>query len=179
MTICIMVVLQQRPEAQLHRDDAQPFAPADVLRPAQPAEPQTLAFTEGLSMLHPNQFHVNEAWITFKLSDAPIRTDRDGDFNLIALMDASSCLILGSATIPASAPQPSKMEAKRLLKQGQARMQMPKTLFIPSDQPADFLTVEAERQGITVVRVPEDQLLRFIGEAKMSFRERFGGGGTQ
>ena len=72
------------------------------------------------------------------------------------------------------------MEAKRLLQEGQAhKQQLPKTLFIPSDQPAAFLTLEAERQGITVVRVPEDQLLVFIGEARVSFKERFGGGGTQ
>jgi hypothetical protein len=131
-------------------------------------------------VLHPNQFSVNEAWIAFKLNDAPIRTDRDGDFNLLALMDAASCFILGSATIPASALEPTKMEARRLLKEGQAHKQrLPKTLFIPSDQPAGLLTVEAERQGITVVRVPEDQLLLFIGEARASFRDRFGGGDTQ
>lgn len=131
-------------------------------------------------MLHPNQFHVNEAWIAFKLNDAPIRTDRDGDFNFIALMDAASCFILSSAPVSVSAAEPSKLEAGRLLTEGQAhKQQLPKTLFIPSDQPARFLTVEAERQGITVVRVPEDQLLLFIGEARDSFRERFGGGGTQ
>ena len=131
-------------------------------------------------MLHPNQFYLNEAWIAFKLNDAPIRTDRDGDFNFIALMDAASCFILGSTTIPASAPEPSKMEAKRLLKEGQAhKQQLPKTLFIPSDQPAAFLTLEAERQGITVIRVPEDQLLLFVGDAREGFRERFGGGSTQ
>lgn len=131
-------------------------------------------------MLHPNQFHVNEAWIAFKLNDAPIPTGSDGDFNLIALMDAASCFILSSALVPASAAEPSKMEAKRLLKGVQAhKQQLPKTLFIPSDQPAKLLTVEAEHQGITVVRVPEDQLLLFVGEAKRSFRERVSGGSTQ
>lgn len=104
----------------------------------------------------------------------PIRTDRDGDFNLIALMDAASCFILGFTTIAASAREPSKMKSKRLLKDGQAhKQQLPKTLFVPSHQPADFLTREAERQGIRVVRVPEDQLLVLIGDARASFRERF------
>jgi len=46
-------------------------------------------------MLHPNQFHVNETWIAFQLNETPIITDRDGDFNIIALMDAASCFILG------------------------------------------------------------------------------------
>ncbi len=130
-------------------------------------------------MLHPNQFHVNEAWIAFKLNDVPICTELDGDFNFIALMDAASCFILSSAPVPTNAAEPSKMEAKRLLKEGQAhKQQLPKTLFIPSNQPAALLSAEAKRQGITVVRVPEDQLVQFIGEARAGFRERFGGGSS-
>ena len=130
--------------------------------------------------MHPSQFQVNEAWIAFKLNDAPIVTESDGDFNFIALMDAASCFILSSAPVSVSTAEPSKMEAKRLLKQGQAhKQQLPKTLFIPNGQPASFLTSEAERQGITVVRIPEDQLLPFIGEAKEGFKERFGGRSTQ
>jgi hypothetical protein len=131
-------------------------------------------------VLHPNQFLVNEAWIAFKLNDAPITTGSDGDFNCIALMDAASNFILSSCLVPASAAEPSKMEAKRLLKQGQAhKQQLPKTLFIPSDQPAGLLSAEAERQGITVVRVPEDQLVLFIAEAREGFRERFSAGNAQ
>ncbi len=72
------------------------------------------------------------------------------------------------------------MEARRLLKKAHAHKQeMPKTLFIPSDQPANNLALEAERQKVTVVRVPEDQLLLFIGEAREGFKERFGGGSVQ
>jgi hypothetical protein len=131
-------------------------------------------------VLHPNQFQVNEAWIIFKLNDAPIPTTLDGDFNFIALMDAASCFILCSVPVAASAAEPSKMEAKRLLKEGQThKQQLPKTLFIPSHQLANILTAEAERQGITVVRVPEDQLLLFVGDARESFKERFSGGSTQ
>jgi hypothetical protein len=131
-------------------------------------------------MLHPNQFQVNEAWIAFKLNDAPIRTELDGDFNCVALMDAASCFILSSAFVPSNETEPSTMEVRRLLKKGQAHKQkLPKTLFIPSNQPASILALEAERQSIAVVRVPEDQLLLFIGEARVSFKERFGGGSAQ
>ena len=131
-------------------------------------------------MLHPNQFQVNEAWIAFKLNDVPIVTESDGDFNLVALMDAASCFIVSSALVSLSVAEPSQMEARRLLKEGQAhKQQLPKTLFVPDDQPAKLLTVEAERQGITVVRVPEDQLLPFVGEAREGFKERFGGRSTQ
>jgi hypothetical protein len=128
-----------------------------------------------MSTLHPNQFQVNDAWIVFKLNDAPIHTEKDSDFNFIALMDAASCFILSSASIPAIAMEPSILESRRLLNEGQVRkQQLPKTLFIPDDQPATSLSAEAERQGITVVRVPENQLLLFIGEAKEGFKERFG-----
>jgi hypothetical protein len=39
--------------------------------------------------------------------------------------------------------------------------------------------MEAARLGIEVVRVPMDQLLPIVREAKESFREHFGGGNTQ
>lgn len=131
-------------------------------------------------MLHPNQFQVNEAWIAFKLNDVPITTGPDGDFNVVAIMDAASCFILGSELVAVGSPEPTQQEAKRLLKSGHARNQkLPKTLFIPTDQPADCLSVEAERQGIIVTRVPENELQVFIGEAREGFRERFGGGSMQ
>ncbi len=129
-------------------------------------------------MLHPNQFGVNEAWIAFKLNDAPIRTEVDGDFNCIALMDAASCFILALEMIPVNAVELSKLEARRVLKKGHAHKQeLPQTLFIPTDHPADNLAAEARRRKITVVRVPEDQLILFIGEAREGFNECFGGGG--
>ncbi len=130
-------------------------------------------------MLQPDQFYVNEAWIAFKLNDHAIRTETDGDLDFIALMDAASCFIVSSAVVRALEAEPTTMESKRLLKQGRVhKNELPKTLFIPTKQPAQYLTLEAERQGITVVRIPEDQLLLFIGEARECFREglkeRFG-----
>jgi hypothetical protein len=117
--------------------------------------------------LHPGQFHVNEAWIVFRLNDAPVSTDADGDFNLIALMDAASCFILSTNLIPASGAEPTRMESKRLLEEGRAhKQQLPKTLFVPNSMPADIFAGEAKRRGIAVVRVPEEQLQVFVGEAR-------------
>jgi hypothetical protein len=141
---------------------------------------QTLGFTKGSFVLHPNQFQVNEAWILFKLNDAPVVTESDGDFNLFALMDAASCFILSSGTVPATEAEPSKMEAKRLLKEAQAhKQQLPKTLFLPNELPAKLFIAEAERQGIAVVRVQSNQLQPFVGEAQEGFKEQFGGGSMQ
>ena len=131
-------------------------------------------------MLYPSQFEVNEAWLAFKLNELPIHTELEGDFNCIALMDAASCFILGNTFAPAGEAEPSKMTVRRLLKEAKAhKQQLPKTLFIPNGQFNSILPAEAERQGIAVVRVPEEQLLVFIGEARESFQERFGRGGAQ
>ena len=131
-------------------------------------------------MLHPNGFEVNEAWIVFKLNDAPISTETDGDFNVIALMDAASCFILGTEFVSVTSAEPSEMEAKRLIKGGKShKKQLPKTLYIPENQAADILCTEAERKGIIVVRVPEEQLLVFIDEAREGLKEHIGGGSVQ
>jgi len=83
-------------------------------------------------MLHPRTFQVNEAWIVFKLNEAPVITEEDSDFNVIALMDAASCFILGTEFVPAASAGLSEVEAKRLLNSVKARKQeLPKTLYVP------------------------------------------------
>jgi hypothetical protein len=125
-------------------------------------------------MLHPNQFEVNEAWIAFRLNGTPVRTERDGDFNCLALMDAASCFILGSEFIPVTAAEPTRAQFRRLLKNAQRhKEQLPKTLFIARDDTADLMTREATHQNIEVVRVAESELLIFVGEARQGFAERF------
>ena len=131
-------------------------------------------------MLHPSEFQVNEAWIVFRLNEAPISTERDGDFNVLALMDAASCFILGAEFVPVTSSEASEMEVKRLIKSGIShKQQLPKTLYIPENLAADVLCTEAERNGIVVVRVPEEQLLVFIGEAREGLKEHIGGGSVQ
>jgi hypothetical protein len=128
-------------------------------------------------VLHPKQFQVNEAWIIFQLNDAPVRTERDGAFNCVALMDAASCFMLGMVMVPMDEAEPSKLEAKRLLKMGWAhKKQYPTTLFMPTGRFPAILTAEAKRQGISLVPVHESELLAFIGEAQQGFKERFKSG---
>jgi hypothetical protein len=131
---------------------------------------------EGKSVLHPKQFEVNEAWIAFQLDDEPIHTERDGDFNFLALMDAASCFILSSTPVAETQGEPVQLEVKPLLKEAEAhKKRWPKTLFVPAEQVAQFLVTEARRHGIDVIPVATEQLLPFIGEAQEGFRERFGG----
>ncbi|MGD9597150.1 MAG: hypothetical protein AB7G76_09520 [Steroidobacteraceae bacterium] len=125
-------------------------------------------------MLHPNQFAINEAWIAFRLNSAPIRTERDGDFDCIALMDAASCCILGSEFIPVTGAEPTQARFRRMLKDAKRhRQKLPQTLFVAREDVVDRVTPEATRQSIDVVRVPESELLVFIGEAREGFSERF------
>lgn len=127
-------------------------------------------------MLHPNQFQVNEAWIVFKLNDAPVQTEADGDFNVIALMDAASCYILGSEFVSVRHKELSKLSARRLLQAGTSQApHLPKKLLIPAKQAASLLSDEAARLGIGVQRIEEEHLSVFTGEARAGFKERFGG----
>jgi len=59
-------------------------------------------------VIEPSQFQVNEAWIAFKLYDAPISTEEDGDFNVLALMDVASCYILGTEFVSTGSAEPSE-----------------------------------------------------------------------
>ena len=125
-------------------------------------------------MLHPKQFEVNEAWIAFRINNAPIRIERDGDFNCIALMDAASCFILSSEFIPVTAEEPTQADLRRLFENAQRhKQQLPKTLFVPDGEVTDLLIREATQKNIEVVRVSESELLIFIGEARQGFAERF------
>ena len=127
------------------------------------------------TVLHPNQFQVNEAWIAFRLNDAPIQTRDKGDLNCVVLMDAASCLILTSIFVSIKVGHPSNVEARQLLEDGYAHKQeMPRTLFISSKLPANNLALEAQSHEINIVRVPEQQLMVFIADAKEGFREQFG-----
>lgn len=126
-------------------------------------------------MLHPHHFRVKEAWIAFRLNRAPIRTDRDGDFNVLALVDAASCYILGMRFVATTEADLSSLEAQAFLQEGRAhRNQLPSNLFIPEGEEPAALLAAAERAGITVIRVPGNQLLGFIGEVREDLEERFG-----
>jgi len=95
------------------------------------------------------------------------------------LMDAASCFIFDMIMIPTNNPEPSKLEARRLLKKGwEAKQRYPVTLFVPTGRFQNALPAEAERHGITVVPVHESQLLDFIWEAREGFKEHFRDGGA-
>lgn len=128
-------------------------------------------------MLEPSQFKENEAWVAFQLNDNPVRTEQDGNFNCIALMDAASGFILGTAFVPAAEQEPPSLEIRRLFKSSLERSNCkPVTLFIPKGQFQSAFPAEARRHGIEVVHVRESELSAFTGEARRGFRAHFHGG---
>lgn len=123
------------------------------------------------SVLHPNQFQVNEAWIVFQLNEAPIHTEQEGSFNCLCLMDAASCFLLGSELIPSAQEEPSQTQAHHMLTAAWAKKrEFPKTLYMPTGRFPGTMKA-AERLGMAVVSAPEEQLLVFIGEARDGYRE--------
>ena len=125
-------------------------------------------------MLHPNQFQVNEAWIAFRLNEAPVETEHDGAFNCVALMDAASCFILGTTFLAAAESELSKSKALSLLKDARKHKEMfPATLFVPTGQFQGALSSQAQQQGISVISVDEIHLLVFVSDARQGFKEHF------
>lgn len=131
-------------------------------------------------MLDPNQFSVNEAWIVFQINDTPINTERDGSFNAVCLMDAASLFILVTDMVSTELDEPSEFEVKRLLKTAwEHKRQYPVTLFVPRGQFETVFPAQAERNGISVVSIPESELAVFTGEAKQSFKRHVQQAGAQ
>ena len=131
-------------------------------------------------MLHPNQFKINQTWILFQVNRTPIPTESEGDFDCVVLMEAASCFILSQALWEAGESEPSLLAIQRLIAEARAHKgQLARTLLIPNGQFTARFPAEAERQGITVKRVPEDELMVYIGEAREAFEEYFGGGAAR
>lgn len=62
------------------------------------------------------------------------------------------------------------------MKKAQTQAQrLPNTLYTLRELPAKSMAAEADRLGITVVSIAEEQLMVFIGEAREGFNQRFGG----
>lgn len=128
-------------------------------------------------MLEPARFEVNDAWILFQLNEAPVCTQADGDFNVLCLMDAASCYILGYEFVPDRSAGVPEFAAMRLIEAGrsQARTLPGKFLLSVELEPREFTDV-AQQFGVEVSRVPEDGLAPFTSEARELFQTHFGGG---
>ncbi len=124
-------------------------------------------------MRHPRDYTVNEAWIVFRLNDAPVGTEQDGDFDIVCLMDAASCYIFGNEFVAAGLAEIPAPAAERLLETGRGEADvLPRKLLLSSALGAGQFARLAERAGIEAERVPDKDLTAFLSEARRSFREQ-------
>ncbi len=131
-------------------------------------------------MLDPAQYEVNQTWIAFQVNDAPVITDRDGDFNMLALMDAASGFILAFGFVPTGAEDMSQPEVERLLKTAfDQKSEFAEELLVPDEQVADALIAAAQARGIRVARVPARSLQALLDEVRESFKEHISSGRLQ
>lgn len=128
-------------------------------------------------MLEHDQFEEGEAWVVFQLNDAPVRTEQDGDFDCIALMDAASGFIFDAAFVSVGQAEPSVFEVRRLFNSCLERSGVtPATLLLPKGRFQTAFPSEAKRRGIDAVHVHETELSVLTSEATQSFRNHVQGG---
>lgn len=126
-------------------------------------------------MLEHQQFVQGETWIAFLLSDTPVRTERDGDFYLIGLMDAATGMLIGNTLQSVNDSMPSNKAVQEILDRGLSDTgSTASTLILPTGHFGTAFESEAERRGITIMSVPFEQLLQLIGHARESFKEFLG-----
>jgi hypothetical protein len=130
-----------------------------------------------VSKFESNQYQVNQAWIVFRISDHPVKTEADGNFHIVGLMDAASGYMLGTEFVPSTTSELSQFTAKHILKNGYSQSKKyPAQLIIQRELEATCLEQEANSLGIEPSHASRSQLWPIIGEAIEGFRQHIGGG---
>lgn len=131
-------------------------------------------------LLDPSQFFPNDAWIFFRLNDAPIVTAEDGDFDVLCLMDAASCYILGNDFVPIlDDADPGQIAAGLLAAAQDQGGCFPKKLFVSDEFAIDRFVSLAKTIGAELTSFRDEDLAPFISEAKEEFLAHVGGGRRQ
>lgn len=127
--------------------------------------------------VNPQNFTENEAWILFRLNEAPIETKADGAFQVYAIMDVATGLIHGMEFLPSSSAELSEFEVKKLLNSSRAQAgSLPRQLFVDAARKFGRAKLAAASLGIRLT--PEDgaSLDSITEEARVGFAARFGTG---
>ena len=126
--------------------------------------------------IDPSAFSQNEAWILFRLNDSPIRTEVDGDFNAMTIMEVASGILLGMEMVSIAYEEISELQARRLLSSSAGKAGgLPVSLFIASEEQADKATSAALTMRIDVKRVPARDLSDVTKEARDGFAKHVSG----
>ncbi|MDH5729606.1 MAG: hypothetical protein OEZ58_11485 [Gammaproteobacteria bacterium] len=116
--------------------------------------------------LDPYEYSENEAWLLFQLNNTPVRTEMDGDFNAIAIMDVASGMIFGMELVPIVESEISEFQSRKLLSSSESRAKSrPRLLFVPSERKTSIFSAVASKMGIVVEMLSESEIESLTKEA--------------
>lgn len=118
---------------------------------------------------------VDEAWVIFRLSTAPIITDRDGDFHCIALMNMTSGFLIGMQMVPLGTADELGAAVADLLAGARERGLAAHALVMPESAVSATVAEHAAALGMIVGKAADDELDGVLEEPRAAFAERFGG----
>jgi hypothetical protein len=118
---------------------------------------------------------VDEAWVIFRLSTAPIITERDGDFHCIALMDLASGFLIGMHMVPLGTEDELGAAVDELLKGARSRGLAAHALVMPESALSMTVAEHAATFGMIVGRAADAELAAVLEEPRAAFADRFGG----
>ena len=127
--------------------------------------------------IEPAHYAQNEAWLLFRLTETPVHTVEDGDFEVFALLDVATGLMLGMEFVEASAPEPSALQSRRLLgSAAEAAGRLPERIYLDAD--AGLEAFSAALAAMSIEACPESAaaLAPLTQEARDGFRAHMGGG---
>ncbi len=130
--------------------------------------------------IDPHEYDRNEAWLLFRLNDAPVRTESDGDFNVMAIMDVGTGLILGMEFVGVLEEELSEFESRKLLASAESEAGgRPRQLLVDSEQKVDQLIGAASAMGLKVIPESGSNLNPITQEAREGFAAHVSGAKRQ
>jgi hypothetical protein len=130
--------------------------------------------------INPHEYDRNEAWLLFQLNDAPVCTESDGDFNVMAILEVSTGVILGMEFVGVLAEELSEFESRKLLASSESEAGgRPQRLFIDSEQQADQLIAAASAMRVEVILESASDLNTITQEAREGFAAHVSGARRQ
>ncbi len=125
-------------------------------------------------MLTPDQFEVNEAWITVRVNEEFIFV-KDDPYDIFVLMDAASAYVFGFVLSNVVDESLNQEEVANLFRQAWGtKQEWAGTLIVSDEINADNVFIsEGEKNGLEIRRVLASSLDPIVGPLKESFLQRF------
>jgi hypothetical protein len=121
-------------------------------------------------MLTPDQFEVNEAWITVRVNEEFIFV-KDEPYDIFVLMDAASTYVFGFVFSSVVDESLNQEEVANLFKQAWGTKQEWAGTLIVSDEinAGNVFISEGEKNGLEIRRVPASSLNPIVGPLKVEW----------